>query len=91
MRLIPRGAAALTALAAGWLLSPGAMAQGCAMCRTAVEGQDDALSRALSASTLFLLAMPFAVVASVGGWLFFSLRHGGTALAPEGSESNQGE
>ena len=46
------------------------------MCRTAVEGQDDPLARALSASTLFLMAMPFAVAASVGGWLFYTMRRG---------------
>lgn len=69
-----RGAAALLAAAAAWAASPEALAQGCAMCRTAVEGAEDPLARALSWSTLFLLAMPFAVVASVGGWIFFSLR-----------------
>ena len=34
----------------------------------------DPLARALSISTLFLLGMPFAIVASVGGWIFFSMR-----------------
>ncbi len=64
---------ALVALGA-WAVSPEALAQGCAMCRTAVEGSNDPLARALSFSTLFLLAMPFAIVASVGGWIFFSMR-----------------
>lgn len=75
-RRVIRGAVLAAVVAAGWLWSPGVMAQGCAMCRTAVEGQDDPLARALSASTLFLVAMPFAVVASVGGWILFSLRRG---------------
>jgi hypothetical protein len=74
--LAGRAAAVATAAAAAWLLAPDLAAQGCAMCRTAVEGQDDALARALSSSTLFLLAMPFAVVISLGGWIFFSLRRG---------------
>ncbi len=85
-----RRAAALALVAAGsWALSPEALAQGCAMCRTAVEGSDDPLARALSVSTLFLLAMPFAIVASVGGWIFFSLRAAGLAGKVDGTPADE--
>lgn len=66
--------AAAVAAAAFLLLSPEALAQGCAMCRTAVEGQDDPLTRGLSHSVLFMISMPFAVFFSAAGWLFFSHR-----------------
>lgn len=99
IRCLGRGAAALGAMTAGWLLSPGLLAQGCAMCRTAVEGQNDPLARALSSSTLFFMAMPFVVAASVGGWLFLAFRRGGGPDGAEGettdasawSEPNQGD
>lgn len=74
--------AALAVVAAAWsAVSPAALAQGCAMCRTAVEGIDDPLSRAFSYTTLFMLSMPFAVAATVGGWLVFTIRRGGAAVA----------
>lgn len=50
------------------------LAQGCAMCKTALGGPDDPLARGLNISILFLLSMPFALLATVGGWFFFLFR-----------------
>lgn len=57
------------------VLSPGELlAQGCAMCKTALAGADDRLAVGLNASILFLMAMPFVLVASVGTWLAYMYR-----------------
>ncbi len=69
-------AASATVCALLVLAAPEAVAQGCSMCRTAVEGMDDPLARSLSRSVLFMVSMPFAVVASIAGWLFFTYRRG---------------
>jgi hypothetical protein len=50
------------------------MAQGCAMCRTALGGPEDPLAAGLNASILFLMSMPFVLVASVGVWLAYMFR-----------------
>jgi hypothetical protein len=55
------------------LLGPGAshaLAQGCAMCGTALK--DDTLGRAFSWSVLFLIAAPYSVVGLLGGYIFYS-------------------
>ena len=57
------------------LLGPGAsyaLAQGCAMCGTALK--DDPTGRAISWSVLFLIAAPYTVVGLVGGYIFYSYR-----------------
>lgn len=64
-------AAALATAAAG-----DALAQGCAMCQTALGGADDPLTEAVGTSVLFMMAMPYVVVASVGGWLYLAHRRG---------------
>ena len=50
------------------------LAQGCAMCKTALGGADDPLSVGLNTSILFLMAMPFVLVSSVGAWLTYMYR-----------------
>ena len=55
------------------LLGPGAshaLAQGCAMCGTALK--DDTLGRAFSWSVLFLIAAPYSVVGLLGGYIFYA-------------------
>ncbi|MBI3450015.1 MAG: hypothetical protein HY049_14005 [Acidobacteria bacterium] len=74
LRVRKRFAAAALLAAAVLLSAPPALAQGCAMCRTAVEGQDDPLTRGLSHSVLFMVSMPFAVFFSAAGWLVLSNR-----------------
>jgi hypothetical protein len=54
----------------------GVLAQGCAMCRTALGGPDDPLAAGLNTSILFLMAMPFVLTASVGVWLAYVFRAG---------------
>ena len=68
-RRLVRAAAAAAALMAGSFPRDGALAQGCAMCGTAAGDAADPLARSLSASTLFLMSMPFLLFFSVAGWL----------------------
>jgi hypothetical protein len=61
------------------LLGPGvgdALAQGCAMCGSALK--DDPTGRAISWSVLFLIAAPYTVVGLVGGYLFYTYRRAAT-------------
>ena len=56
-------------------LGPGAshaLAQGCAMCGTALK--DDPTGRAISWSVLLLIAAPYTVVGLVGGYIFYTYR-----------------
>jgi hypothetical protein len=75
-RGIPAARSVLAAvLVAGLLTLPGELlAQGCAMCKTAVGGPEDPLARGLNVSILFLLSMPFVLAGSVGGWFFYMYR-----------------
>jgi hypothetical protein len=60
-------------LAGGLLLlsSPqDATAQGCAMCRTVLVG-DDPLAQGIFWSILLLMSAPFVVAGSIGGWLLY--------------------
>lgn len=60
------------------LAAPGAarvLAQGCAMCGTALK--DDALGQAFGWSVLFLMAAPYAVAGIVGGYIFYVHRRSG--------------
>jgi hypothetical protein len=50
------------------------VAQGCPMCEVAVDGAKDQLGRGLNVSIGFLMSMPFLLVGSVGGWLFYMKR-----------------
>jgi hypothetical protein len=78
------GAALLLMLAASALAAPEALAQGCSMCRTAVGDAADPLAKALSWSSLFMVSMPFAIFASIAGWLAVSIRRRGIPAAEEG-------
>lgn len=50
------------------------LAQGCAMCKTAIGGAEDPLARGLNVSILFLVSMPFVLLGSVGGWFYYLYR-----------------
>lgn len=50
-----------------------ALAQGCAMCGSALLG-DDPVTRAFSWSVLFLMAAPYTIVGAVATWLFLNHR-----------------
>ena len=60
-----------------------AATQGCAMCRTALGGADDPLTQGIFRSILFLVSVPFVLLASVGGWLVYSLNRDPLAEAPD--------
>ena len=66
-------AASRLSLALLGLLGPGAshaLAQGCAMCGTAL--MDDQLGQAFGWSVLFLIAAPYSVVGLLGGYIFYA-------------------
>lgn len=48
-----------------------AAAQACAVCLTGIAGEDP-MTDAFNWSVLFLMAMPYLVVGSIGGWLFYA-------------------
>ncbi|MBI3327748.1 MAG: hypothetical protein HYZ81_13735, partial [Nitrospinae bacterium] len=47
------------------------LAQGCAMCQTVMPHGSDPMARGMFWSVLLLMTAPFAVGASIGGWLFY--------------------
>jgi hypothetical protein len=66
--------AAFLTFALAWVVGGAAsevLAQGCAMCVTALGGPEDPLSRGISISILFMLSMPFVLLATVGGWFIY--------------------
>jgi hypothetical protein len=67
-------------LAAGVAVVAGALgvltlvdAHACSVCWDL--SSDDLSSRAMNWSILFLMAMPFTIVGSIGGWLVYKYRH----------------
>jgi hypothetical protein len=78
---LARAAAAILAVLAA---PPGALAQGCAMCKTALEG--DPAAGAINASILFLMSMPYAIVGTVGAWIYLATRRP-RAGAPESASA----
>jgi hypothetical protein len=48
----------------------------CAVCLTGAAS-DDPTADAYNWSVLFLMAMPYTVVGSIGGWLFYNYRRAG--------------
>lgn len=72
------------------LLPASALAQGCSMCKTALDGPLDPLSEAFNVSTLFLLAAPYTVVGTFGAWIVVSTRRRARAAAHDAAvhESN---
>jgi hypothetical protein len=50
-----------------------ALAQGCAMCRTALGDADDPLARGFYWSVLFLMSAPYIVAGAMGAWLAYRI------------------
>ena len=48
-------------------------------CSVCWDSSNDLSSRAMSWSILFLMAMPFTIVGSIGGWLVYKYRHSSRA------------
>ena len=44
-------------------------------CSVCWDSSNDLSSRAMNWSILFLMAMPFTIVGSIGGWLVYKYRH----------------
>jgi hypothetical protein len=53
------------------LVPEASLAQGCSMCATYLSAVGDQRAAGFRASILFLMAMPFVVVGSAGGWIFW--------------------
>jgi hypothetical protein len=66
-------------------LPSSALAQGCAMCQTALDGPPDPLTQAFNVSSLFLMATPYTVVAGIGGWIYFAGRRRREPLVEDGA------
>jgi len=49
-------------------------AQGCSMCATYLSNGKDPRSEAFKLSIMFLMAMPFLIVGTTGGWIFWMYR-----------------
>lgn len=61
----------LVACSLAVMLSTQVLAQGCAMCQTVMPHANEPMARGMYWSVLFLMTAPFAVAASIGGWLFY--------------------
>ena len=83
-------AAALKVAFAGVVVSmatSAAIAQGCAMCGTAVTSAKDPLARGMFLSILLMLVVPNLLVVSMGSWLVYTYRRAARAPhSPSGEE-----
>jgi hypothetical protein len=87
MRMRIRRALVACASAAWAGLAPVA-AQACPVCWTpGGSPEQDALARGFYWGVLFLMAMPFAVAGTIGGWLWYTYRRRGR---PAGETSVRG-
>ena len=59
----------------------------CVMCGTVGQGKNDPLVKGMGASIVFMVSMPFAVVATVGGWLWKNRR----GLDPANPDEKNGD
>lgn len=73
-------ATAIVVVALGW--ADGVLAQGCAMCKTTLDGTSDPLVEALNVSVLFMMSMPYLIVGTIGSWIYFASRRGHDAAPP---------
>jgi hypothetical protein len=70
-RAVAVAALAAAAVAAFAVAPGGSLAQGCAMCATYLTGAGAERAQAWKLSIMFLMAMPFVVVGSAGGWILW--------------------
>ncbi len=85
-RMLRNSIRALALMALVFTLIPGrALAQGCAMCGTALQDQSDPLVSSFNASILFMMSMPFTLFFSVAGWLLFRHRRPSRTTMENGS------
>jgi len=74
MRIGTLIALAVAILAAAAFVPSAVLAQGCAMCKTALDGPVDPLTEAFNVSSLFLMATPYTVVGTIGAWIYIASR-----------------
>ena len=72
----------LLSLALTGLFSTRVLAQGCAMCKTALSGSEDPLAVGIFWSVMLMMTMPFVLLASVGGWIFYTYRNASRSSQP---------
>ncbi len=70
---INRCASLMVVVGSGILLLP-VVAQACAVCWIGASSPEDPTSQAFNWSILFLMAMPYAIVGIIAGWLFYLYR-----------------
>ena len=70
-RLLPYGLLVGAATILPLLMTTDVLAQGCAMCRTALGGSEDPVARGFFWSILFLMSAPYTILGSVGGWFLY--------------------
>lgn len=56
------------------LMPADVLAQGCAMCKTALSGPEDPLAHGIFYSSMLMMSMPFVLFGSIGGWIFYTYR-----------------
>jgi hypothetical protein len=91
MQLIGRVVTVVLVACAATTVPAAAFAQGCAMCATYLSNGQDPKTDAFKTSILFLMAMPFTIVASTGGWILWMHRRprdGAIAEMVEGEEAS---
>jgi len=71
------------------LLPEQSLAQGCSMCATYLSNGADPRAQAFKISIMFLMAMPFVVVATAGGWIVWMYRRSHPRL-PVGNPEEEG-
>ena len=72
------------------LAADDAVAQGCAMCSTYLNDSDPA-ARGMKFGILFLMATPFTMLATVGGWFYYMYRASRRSSAIDLLEEREGE
>jgi hypothetical protein len=71
---LPVIGALLLTFSLSWLIPSSALAQGCAMCQTVLPQASEPIARGMFWCVLILLTAPFAVCATIGGWLIYQYR-----------------
>jgi len=71
LAVVVAGLAVLLVPAQSW-------AQGCSMCATYLSNGKDPRAEAFKLSIMFLMVMPFLIVGTTGGWIFWMYRRSRT-------------
>jgi hypothetical protein len=72
---------AVLAVLCSLLLPSVTLAQGCSMCKTALDGPPDPLTQAFNVSSLLLMAAPYTLVGMFAAWIVVATRRRDRAAA----------